>query len=135
MERDISNFKPTVRPNNKAYQDMVNVNVNPLFEFLYNKLSVLDEGQQKIKWTPLLAEYKIYLNENGLAKFDINPKSIKSQLNDLQMEFKTIRINKKTGHGYVFDTEVVMKNILIKYKPPPMVEFKEHDEEFIDDLD
>ena len=135
MERDISNFKPTVRPNNKAYQDMVNVNVNPLFEFLYNKLSVLDQGQQRIKWTPLLAEYKIYLNENGLAKFDINPKSIKSQLNDLQMEFKTVRINKKTGHGYVFDTEVVMKNILIKYKPPPIVEFEEVDEEFIDDLD
>ena len=134
MNRDISEFKPTKRPNNKAYQDMVNVNVNPLFEFMHDKL-IDTEGIQKIKWTPLLQEYKSFLFDNGLAKFDINPKSIKSQLNDLGLEFKTLKINGKSGKGFTFDTEKVLKNILVKYSPPDLVVFDEPENEFIDELD
>ena len=136
MDRDISNFKPTVRPNNKAYQDMVGVNTNPLHEFLYDKIAGTD-GSNKIKWTPLLNQYKFYLNDNGLAKFDINPKSIKSQLNDLGFEFKTLKINGKTSKGFLYDSATVLENLLIKYSPPETSEFIEEEEEgeFLDDLD
>jgi hypothetical protein len=136
MDRDISNFKPTVRPNNKAYQDMVGVNTNPLHEFLYDKIAGT-EGSNKIKWTPLLNQYKFFLNDNGLAKFDINPKSIKSQLNDLGFEFKTLKINGKTSKGFLYDSATILENLLIKYSPPETSEFTEDEEEgeFIDDLD
>ena len=130
--RDISQFKFTDRPKNKAYADMVQSNTNPIYEFIYNKTNESDTDTIKIKQAQLFYEYQDFLVNNGI-KIDVNPKSVKSLLCDLGLENKVFKIGGKSSRGFVWHKDKILNELKSKYTPVEIEEIEEI--EFISDID
>lgn len=135
MERDISKFELTERPINKAYNDMVESNTNPIYEFLYNKTSNSSLENIKVPQATLFYEYEEFLVDNGI-KMEVNRKSIKSLLCDIGLSNKVFKINGKSSRGFVWDKITVLNNLKSKYTPAEIIEIDESDIiESVDELD
>ena len=130
--RDISEFKFTERPQNKAYTDMVQSNTNPIYEFIYNKTNESDVDTIKIKQAHLFCEYHEFLIDNGI-KIDVNNKSIKSLLCDIGLENKVFKMDGKSVRGFVWDKDKILDELKSKYTPAEIIEVEEM--EFVNDLD
>tara|TARA_R110002153_G_scaffold265235_1_gene427668 strand:+ start:1 stop:1902 length:1902 start_codon:yes stop_codon:yes gene_type:complete len=133
MNRDISQFKFTNRPINKAYQDMVKSNTNPIYEFIYNKCNESDKTEIRMSQADLFNEYESFLVDNGIGLMKINRKSVKGLLCDLGMEIKLFKINGKAMRGMGFNRELMLVSLKDKYVPPEEIIISESDSDFIED--
>ena len=132
MSRPIDNFKLTDVPINKAYNDMVESNTNPIYEFIYNKTIESETDTIKITQVKLFFEYEDFLVSNGI-KIEVNRKSIKSLLCDVGLQIKVFKINGKTCRGFVFNKTDILNNLKSKYTPSEIVEIDDSEETDIDD--
>ena len=131
--RDISQFKFTKRPINKAYTDMVKSNTNPIYEFIYNKCNESEKPEIRISQADLFNEYESFLIDNGIGQMAVNRKSVKGLLCDLGMEIKLFKINGKAMRGMGFNRELMLVSLKDKYTPPEEVIISDEESDFIED--
>ena len=133
MERDISQFKFSNRPINKAYKDMVKSNTNPIYEFIYNKCNESDKLEIRMSQADLFNEYESFLVDNGIGLIKINRKSVKGLLCDLGMEIKVFKVNGKSMRGMGFNRKLMLVSLKDKYVPPEEIIISDGDSDFIED--
>lgn len=119
---NIKNFNPREnRPITEAYKNMKEHNINPLYKFLYtsfikdNYNEFFNEGEIKkqrskpnlrfVKSENLISSYKLFLSTIELNHIDINFKTIKSILTDINIKKEQVKIGSQNNKYYIIDVE------------------------------
>ena len=121
---DINNFSlRNNRPVTSAYEDMKQNSKNPLYQYLYNLFTddeyklifkndyVIKSNYILIKSKDLYCNYKSYLDEEGLDHIKIDFKKMKNLFNDVGIQKKSAKINKKVNDYYFIKKQELMNDL------------------------
>jgi hypothetical protein len=115
---DISDFKIKDIPDTKARVSMKKTNENPLYKFLSENFTLGGDYESNFKYVKkhkksgllyvksneIIKFYREYLKNNNLDYVDINFKLMKTLLNEINIEKKSVKISGTASDYYIIDS-------------------------------